>query len=414
MTLATVTAAADFNVDAVRREFPILDQQVRGRRLAYLDNAATTQKPTVVLDALNRYYRQDNANVHRGLHTLAERATEQYEAARDRLAAFVNARDRAEVVWTRGTTEAINLVAQCFAQSELGPGDAVLISELEHHSNIVPWQLACERSGATLRWIPLLDDGTLDLSNLDALLEGVKIVSVAACSNALGTMHPVRRIADAAHAAGAVLLVDAAQATVHQRMDVQAWDADFVAMSGHKAYGPTGIGALIGRLEWLDRLPPWHGGGEMIETVTLEGSTWNEVPYKFEAGTPNIAGAIGMAAALDWFADLDHSALLAHEQALLAAAVDGLSDIGNLRLIGTAADKAPIVSFVIDGVHPQDLATLIDQSGVAVRTGHHCAMPTMARFGIPGTVRASMACYNSLEDIRQLVSATEIAAEILR
>lgn len=414
MTLATVTAAADFNVDAVRREFPILDQQVRGRRLAYLDNAATTQKPTVVLDALNRYYRQDNANVHRGLHTLAERATEQYEAARDRLAAFVNARDRAEVVWTRGTTEAINLVAQCFAQSELAPGDAVLISELEHHSNIVPWQLACERSGATLRWIPLLDDGTLDLSNLDALLEGVKIVSVAACSNALGTMHPVRRIADAAHAAGAVLLVDAAQATVHQRMDVQAWDADFVAMSGHKAYGPTGIGALIGRLEWLDRLPPWHGGGEMIETVTLEGSTWNEVPYKFEAGTPNIAGAIGMAAALDWFADLDHSALLAHEQALLAAAVDGLSDIGNLRLIGTAADKAPIVSFVIDGVHPQDLATLIDQSGVAVRTGHHCAMPTMARFGIPGTVRASMACYNSLEDIRQLVSATEIAAEILR
>ncbi|WP_348675122.1 aminotransferase class V-fold PLP-dependent enzyme, partial [uncultured Abyssibacter sp.] len=339
---------------------------------------------------------------------------EQYEAARDRLAAFVNARDRAEVVWTRGTTEAINLVAQCFAQSELAPGDAVLISELEHHSNIVPWQLACERSGATLRWIPLLDDGTLDLSNLDALLEGVKIVSVAACSNALGTMHPVRRIADAAHAAGAVLLVDAAQATVHQRMDVQAWDADFVAMSGHKAYGPTGIGALIGRLEWLDRLPPWHGGGEMIETVTLEGSTWNEVPYKFEAGTPNIAGAIGMAAALDWFADLDHSALLAHEQALLAAAVDGLSDIGNLRLIGTAADKAPIVSFVIDGVHPQDLATLIDQSGVAVRTGHHCAMPTMARFGIPGTVRASMACYNSLEDIRQLVSATEIAAEILR
>jgi len=414
MTLATVTAAADFNVDAVRREFPILDQQVRGRRLAYLDNAATTQKPTVVLDALNRYYRQDNANVHRGLHTLAERATEQYEAARDRLAAFVNARDRAEVVWTRGTTEAINLVAQCFTQSELGPGDAVLISELEHHSNIVPWQLACERSGATLRWIPLLDDGTLDLSNLDALLEGVKIVSVAACSNALGTMHPVRRIADAAHAAGAVLLVDAAQATVHQRMDVQAWDADFVAMSGHKAYGPTGIGALIGRLEWLDRLPPWHGGGEMIETVTLEGSTWNEVPYKFEAGTPNIAGAIGLAAALDWFAELDHDALLAHERTLLGAAVDGLSDIENLRLIGTAADKAPIVSFVIDGVHPQDLATLIDQSGVAVRTGHHCAMPTMARFGIPGTVRASMACYNSLEDIRQLVSATEIAAEILR
>lgn len=412
--MMSATAQPGFNVEQIRRDFPVLDQQVRGRRLAYLDNAATTQKPLAVLSALDHYYRHDNANVHRGLHTLAERATERYEAARDRLATFVNARDRREVVWTRGTTEAINLVAQCFAQTELQPGDAVLISELEHHSNIVPWQLACARSGATLRWLPLAEDGTLDLSDLDQLLDGVKLVAVAACSNALGTMHPVRQLVDAAHAVGAAILIDAAQATVHQRMDVQAWDADFVALSGHKAYGPTGIGALIGRAEWLDRLAPWHGGGEMIETVTLAGSTWNELPYKFEAGTPNIAGAIGLAAAIDWFDSLDHSALLTHEQQLLAQATDGLQHISGLQLIGTAAHKAPIVSFVIDGVHPQDLATLIDQSGVAVRTGHHCAMPTMARFGIPGTVRASMACYNSSEDIQQLIAATETAAEILR
>lgn len=411
---AVAANGSGLDVEQIRRDFPVLDQQVRGRRLAYLDNAATTQKPLAVLEAVDHYYRHDNANVHRGLHTLAERATERYESARDRLARFVNARDRREVVWTRGTTEAINLVAQCFAQTELGPGDAVLISELEHHSNIVPWQLACQRSGATLRWIPLAEDGTLDLSDLDALLEGVKLMSVAACSNALGTIHPVRQLVDAAHAAGAAVLIDAAQATVHQRMDVQAWNADFVALSGHKAYGPTGIGALIGTTEWLDRLAPWHGGGEMIETVTLEASTWNELPYKFEAGTPNIAGAIGLAAAIEWFDALDHAALLTHEQALLRAATEGLQQIQRLRLIGTAADKAPIVSFVIDGVHPQDLATLIDQSGVAVRTGHHCAMPTMAKFGIPGTVRASMACYNSLEDIQQLIAATEIAAEILR
>lgn len=411
---AVAANGSGLDVEQIRRDFPVLDQQVRGRRLAYLDNAATTQKPLAVLEAVDHYYRHDNANVHRGLHTLAERATERYESARDRLASFVNARDRREVIWTRGTTEAINLVAQCFAQTELGPGDAVLISELEHHSNIVPWQLACQRSGATLRWIPLAEDGTLDLSDLDALLEGVKLMSVAACSNALGTIHPVRQLVDAAHAAGAAVLIDAAQATVHQRMDVQAWNADFVAISGHKAYGPTGIGALIGTTEWLDRLAPWHGGGEMIETVTLEASTWNELPYKFEAGTPNIAGAIGLAAAIEWFDALDHAALLTHEQALLRAATEGLQQIQGLRLIGTAADKAPIVSFVIDGVHPQDLATLIDQSGVAVRTGHHCAMPTMAKFGIPGTVRASMACYNSLEDIQQLIAATEIAAEILR
>lgn len=411
---AVAANRSGLDVEQIRRDFPVLDQQVRGRRLAYLDNAATTQKPLAVLEAVDHYYRHDNANVHRGLHTLAERATERYESARDRLASFVNARDRREVIWTRGTTEAINLVAQCFAQTELGPGDAVLISELEHHSNIVPWQLACQRSGATLRWIPLAEDGTLDLSDLDALLEGVKLMSVAACSNALGTIHPVRQLVDAAHAAGAAVLIDAAQATVHQRMDVQAWNADFVAISGHKAYGPTGIGALIGTTEWLDRLAPWHGGGEMIETVTLEASTWNELPYKFEAGTPNIAGAIGLAAAIEWFDALDHAALLTHEQALLRAATEGLQQIQGLRLIGTAADKAPIVSFVIDGVHPQDLATLIDQSGVAVRTGHHCAMPTMAKFGIPGTVRASMACYNSLEDIQQLIAATEIAAEILR
>ena len=261
---AVAANRSGLDVEQIRRDFPVLDQQVRGRRLAYLDNAATTQKPLAVLEAVDHYYRHDNANVHRGLHTLAERATERYESARDRLARFVNARDRREVVWTRGTTEAINLVAQCFAQTELGPGDAVLISELEHHSNIVPWQLACQRSGATLRWIPLAEDGTLDLSDLDALLEGVKLMSVAACSNALGTIHPVRQLVDAAHAAGAAVLIDAAQATVHQRMDVQAWNADFVALSGHKAYGPTGIGALIGTTEWLDRLAPWHGGGAVI------------------------------------------------------------------------------------------------------------------------------------------------------
>lgn len=404
-----VDTPAPFDVEAVRAQFPALHQQARGQRLAYLDNAATTQKPQTVIDALRHYYSHDNSNVHRGAHALAERATEGYESARDAVAALMNAPSRDEVVFTKGTTDGINLVANGLAQTVLGPGKAVLVSELEHHSNLVPWQLACERSGAELRWLNLQADGSLDLSDLDAKLDGAALVAIGHYSNALGTVHPVQRIIQAARAAGARVLLDGAQAVAHEPVDVQALGADYYALSGHKLFGPTGIGALIGTAEALAALPPYQGGGEMIETVAMTGSTWNAVPYKFEAGTPNIAGAIGLGAACRWLMAQDRPGMTRHEASLLRAATDAVDSIDGLRIVGTAPDKTAIVSFVADWAHPQDIGSILDQAGVAVRTGHHCCMPAMARLGVPGTVRASMSIYNTLGDIAQLSDALRTA-----
>lgn len=406
---AVIQQQAGFDVEAVRAQFPALHQQARGQRLAYLDNAATTQKPQAVIDALAHYYSHDNSNVHRGAHALAERATAGYESARDAIAGLLNAPSREQMVFTKGTTDGINLVAAGLAQTVLKPGKAVLVSELEHHSNLVPWQLACQRSGAELRWLDLLPDGSLDLSKLKDKLRDVAIVALGHYSNSLGSIHPVAQIIDAAHAAGALVLLDGAQAMAHQPVDVQALDVDFYAFSGHKMFGPTGIGALYGKAEVLDALPPYQGGGEMIETVEMAASTWNAVPYKFEAGTPNIAGAIGLGAACAWLQRLDRVAAEAHEAELLDAATAAVTAVPGTQLVGTAAAKTSVVSFVADWAHPQDIGAIMDQAGVAVRTGHHCCMPAMAKLGVPGTVRASMSVYNTSDDIAQLGDALKTA-----
>jgi cysteine desulfurase (EC 2.8.1.7) len=401
------------DVAALRRQFPILAQPNRGKRLAYLDNAATTQKPEAVLQALDGYYRRDNANVHRGLYEIAERATAGYEAARDRIGAFLGA-PREEIVFTRGTTEAINLVARCFLQPRLSAGDEILITHMEHHSNIVPWQLVAEASGAKVVAAPVHDDGSLDLEGWHARLNArTRMVAFAHVSNTLGTVNPVAELVAAAHARGIPVLVDGAQAVAHLPVDVKALGADFYAFSAHKLYGPTGFGALYARREHLEAMPPWHGGGDMIETVRIEGSTWNEVPYKFEAGTPHIAGAIGTAAAIDWLEDLGLAAVCAHEHRLLERATAALNDIPGLRLVGTAPGKSAILSFVMDGAHPQDLGSILDMEGVAVRTGHHCTMPLMERYGLPATVRASIAAYNDDDDIDQLAHALRTAHRLL-
>ncbi len=389
------------NVEAVRAQFPILREVVRGKRLAYLDNAATTQKPEAVLQALDAYYRHANANVHRAAHELAERATGLYEGARDRIAQFLNA-TREEIVFTRGTTEAINLVARSYLQPRLQSGDQVLVTGMEHHSNIVPWQLA----GAQTFGAPVLDDGSLDLDAWRALLTpAVKLVAVVHVSNTLGTVNPVAEMIREAHARGIPVLVDGAQAVAHLAIDVKALDADFYCFSAHKLYGPTGFGVLYAKRAHLEAMPPWHGGGDMIRTVAFEGSTWNEVPYKFEAGTPDMSGAIGTAAAIDWLSAVGFEQIQAHEHALLDYATPQLQAIPGLRLIGTAAGKSGILSFVMDGPHPQDIGSVLDMEGVAVRTGHHCTMPLMARFQLPATARASIAIYNNREDIDQLVAA---------
>lgn len=397
------------DVAELRAQFPALQQQARGQRLSYLDNAATTQKPQAVIDALSHYYSHDNSNVHRGAHALAERATERYESARDAVAALINAPSRDQIVFNKGTTDGINLVAAGLAQTVLAAGKAVLVSELEHHSNLVPWQLACQRSGAELRWLDLLPDGSLDLSELEAKLRDVAVVALGHYSNSLGTIHPVERIIEAAHAAGALVVLDGAQAMAHQCVDVQALDVDFYAFSGHKMFAPTGIGVLYGKAEALDALPPYQGGGEMIETVEMAASTWNAVPYKFEAGTPNIAGAIGLGAACAWLQAHDRKALAAHEAELLAAASDAVARLPGTRMLGTTTDKTSVVSFVADWAHPQDIGAILDQAGVAVRTGHHCCMPAMAKLGVPGTVRASMSVYNNTDDIDQLADALNTA-----
>lgn len=400
-----------FDPSAIRAEFPILGQSVNGRPLVYLDNAATTQKPLAVLDASRRYYEEINANIHRGAHYLARAATIAHEEARETVARHVHAEDSAEVIFTAGTTDAINLVASILS---LSPGDEVIVSALEHHSNIVPWQMLCERGGGKLRVIPCFDDGTLDQEAYRALLsERTKVVAFNWISNAFGTVNPVREMTAAAKAVGALVLIDAAQAAPHLAIDVQALGADFLAFSGHKVYAPTGVGVLWGRRSVLDALPPWRGGGEMIKEVTFEKTTYNELPFKYEAGTPNIEGAISLAAALDFVRGIGLEAIGAHEKALIRAAAEGLSTLPGVRFYGPA-DRAGALSFALEGIHHYDLGTLIDQMGVAVRTGHHCCQPLMARFGITGTTRASFALYNTMEEVEVLVESVRRAAGMLR
>ena len=397
---------AGFDVEKIRADFPILRRQVRGRPLTYLDNAATTQKPQAVLDALIGYYTTSNANVHRGVHLLSEIATEAHEAAREKVRAFLNAASTREIVFTRNSTEGINLVAHAFGRWRVGEQDEVVISAMEHHSNIVPWQLLCEERGARLRVAPIDDSGALILEQLEALLTPrTKLLSVTHMSNALGTINPIATIVKMAHARGVPVLVDGSQAAYHMPVDVRALDCDFYVATGHKLYGPTGIGVLYGRESLLDEMPPFLGGGDMIRSVTFEKSTWNELPYKFEAGTPDIAGAIGLGAALDYISAVGLEQIAAHEHALLEYGTAALLDVPGLRLIGTAPHKASILSFVLEGVHPHDIGTIVDREGVAIRTGHHCAQPVMERFCVPATARASLAMYNTRHDIDVLAGA---------
>jgi cysteine desulfurase/selenocysteine lyase len=393
-----------FDLQRIRADFPILAEKGRGKRLAYLDNAATTQKPVQVLEALDGYYRHQNANVHRAVHELAERATTAYENARDRIARYLNAA-REEVVFTRGTTEAINLVARSFLEPKLKPGDEILLTTMEHHSNIVPWQLAAQRSGAKIVAAPINDAGELLVDEWRQRLTGrTRMAAFGHVSNALGTLNPVAELSREARARGVPVLVDGAQAIAHLPVDVKALDVDFYACSSHKAYGPTGFGTLYAKREHLEAMPPWHGGGDMIRTVAFEESTWNDVPYKFEAGTPDIAGAIGFAAALDYIESIGLEAIGAHEHTLLNYAAARLNEVPGLTPIGTAKNKGGILSFTMDCAHPQDIGTVLDQEGVAIRTGHHCAMPLMQRYGVSATARASLAVYNGQDDIDQLVN----------
>lgn len=396
------------NLDTIRSQFPILQERVRGKRLAYLDNGATTQKPDVVLQAMDRYYRTSNANVHRAVHELAERATLQYEGARDRIAQWFNV-TREETIFTRGTTEAINLVARSYLEPLLQPDDEVLVTGMEHHSNIVPWQLA----GAKTVAAPVNDTGELIFEEwLKRLTPRTRLVAVVHVSNSLGTVNPVADMIREAHARGIPVLVDGAQAVAHRAVDVTALGADFYVCSAHKVYGPTGFGVLVARRALLETMRPWQGGGDMIRTVAFEGSTWNDLPYKFEAGTPDMAGAIGFATALDWLGRIGMDQVQAHEQQLLEYATPRLQAVPGLKLIGTAQDKGGILSFVMDNAHPHDIGSVLDQEGVAIRTGHHCTMPLMQRFNVPATARASLGIYNGIDDIDQLVNALQKAHRI--
>lgn len=403
-----------FDLNAIRADFPILQQQVKGKPLVYLDNAATSQKPQAVIDALSRYYSTVNSNVHRGAHTLADLATREFEGARETVQRFLNAQHSHEIIWTKGTTESINLVAHSYARAFLRAGDEILISAMEHHSNIVPWQLVAQQTCAKLKVIPVTENAELDLDAFDKLLtDKTRIVSLVHVSNALGTINPVKDVIDKAHAKGAVVMLDGAQSTPHWPVDVQALDCDFYAFSGHKVFGPTGTGVLYGKARYLQAMQPYQAGGEMIEKVTFEKTTFNELPYKFEAGTPNIAGAIGLAAAIDYLNQFDRKQLAQHEHNLLQACLDRAADMKDIQLIGRAKNKAGVFSFLLKGAHPHDVGTLLDQQGVAVRTGHHCAMPIMDQFGIPGTVRASFAFYNTLEEVDRFFAALEKAKTFL-
>jgi cysteine desulfurase/selenocysteine lyase len=402
----TTTARPALDVARLRADFPILATTVRGRPLVYLDNAATSQKPRGVIDTIRRYYTSQNANVHRGVYTLSEQATAAYEAVREKARAFLNARAVQEIIFVRGTTEAVNLVASSWGRANLRKGVDVLVSAMEHHSNIVPWQLVCDATGATLRVIPMNDRGELELDAYERLLEGpVKLVAVAHISNSLGTINPVSEIARLAHARGALVLVDGAQGAPHVPIDVQELGADFYTVSGHKMYGPTGIGVLYGREQLLDAMPPYQGGGDMIKSVSFAHTTFADPPARFEAGTPHIEGGIGLGAAIDFLNGLDREAVGHHEHDLLEYATARLSEMSGVRLVGTATRKAAVLSFVVDGVHAHDVGTIVDQEGVAIRTGHHCAQPVMDFFGVAATARASFACYNTRDEVDTLVAA---------
>jgi cysteine desulfurase/selenocysteine lyase len=395
-----------FDVDAVRRDFPILGRTVHGKRLVYLDNGATSQKPQAVIDAVTRYYEEENSNIHRGVHYLSEQATAAYEAARAKVQRFINAAHAEEIIFVRGTTEAINLAAQSYGRSALKAGDQVIISAMEHHSNIVPWQMLCEQTGARLRVVPINHDGDLVLDEYRRMLtDRTKLVSVTHISNALGTIVPVKEIVTAAHERGIPVMLDGAQAVPHLKVDVQDLGCDFYAFSGHKMFAPTGIGVLYGRRELLESMPPYQGGGDMISLVTFEKTHYNVLPYKFEAGTPHIAGGIGLGAAVDYLEALPWEQVMAHEEDLLSYASEELDHISGLKIIGTAQRKAGVVSFVFSQIHAHDVGTILDQEGVAVRAGHHCAMPVMQRFGVPATTRASFALYNTREEIDALTGA---------
>ena len=413
--LKTPTAAALPDIDALRAQFPILHQQINGKPLVYLDNAASAQRPNCVIDAISKYYRTDHANVHRGVHTLSDRATQIFEQAREIAARFINASSSREIIWTRGTTEAINLVAQSYARPKLAVDDEILITWMEHHANIVPWQMVAEQTGARLRVVPISDAGELDMAAFEDMIgERTRLVAVGHVSNSLGTINPIADIVRIAHAHEVPVLLDGAQATPHLEVDVQALGCDFYAFSGHKVFGPTGIGVLWAREALLEAMPPWHGGGEMIRTVSFEGSTWNDLPFKFEAGTPHIAGAVGLGVALEWFMSQDRAALARHEAQLLAECTACIESIPGLRIVGTAADKVSVVAFVADDIHAHDLGTILDHEGVAIRTGHHCTMPLMERFNVPATARASMAFYNTSADIESLRTALERAIKMFR
>ncbi len=412
-TEAAAEQAPAFDPERIRADFPILNQTVRGKPLAYLDNAATTHKPRSVIETLTHYYTFDNSNIHRGVHALSERATAAYESARETVRRFINAASHKEIVFTRGSTESINLVASSFARPRLKPGDEILITGMEHHSNIVPWQLVCQQTGAVLRVVPITDAGEIVFEEYEALLsERTRLVGVAHISNALGTVNPVARMIEAAHARDIPVLVDGAQAVAHTHVDVRALGADFYVFSAHKMFGPTGTGVLYGRESLLDAMPPYQGGGDMIRTVRFEGSTWNDLPAKFEAGTPNIAGGIGLGAAAEYIERIGLSGIAAHEHTLLAYATEALQDIPGLRIIGQAREKAGVISFVFEDVHPHDVGTIVDGEGVAIRAGHHCAMPVMERYGIPATVRASLAVYNTRTDVDALVRALQAVNEV--
>jgi cysteine desulfurase/selenocysteine lyase len=406
--------AEKLNIDQIRADFPVLHQQVNKAPLIYFDNAATTQKPKAVIDALSAYYEQDNANIHRGIHTLAERATTAYELTRKKLSSFLNSPSTDQIIFTSGTTAGINLVAQTFGRANVGKGDQIIVSNLEHHSNIVPWQMIAAEKGAEIKVIPVSDAGVLDIEAYKALLNPkVKLVAVNQVSNAIGTINPIEEIISLAHKVGAKVLIDGAQSVAHLAVDVQALDMDFFVFSAHKLFGPTGVGVLYGKRELLESMPPYQGGGEMIKEVSFAGTTYNELPYKFEAGTPNIADVIAFGAALDYVQAIPADALAAQEEALLAYATEKLQAIPGLRIVGTAPEKIAVISFVIDGVHPQDIGVLLDKFGIAIRTGHHCAQPLMQRYELVGTCRASFSFYNTFEEIDRFVLCLEKTLQML-
>ncbi len=412
---ATATIESVYDVAAIRNHFPVLNREVKGKPLVYFDNAATTQKPQVVIDALIEYYSGFNANIHRGIHSLAEEATAAYEASRDAAQQFINAESREQIIFTKGTTEGINLVAQTWGRQNIKEGDEILISTMEHHSNMVPWYMLCQEKGAVLKVIPVTDEGELELEYLDNLLTNkTKLVAIVHVSNALGTINPVKEIIKKAHAVGAVVLVDGAQSSVHLDIDVQELDADFFAFSSHKVYGPTGVGVLYGKKHLLESMPPYQGGGEMIKEVCYTNITYNDLPYKFEAGTPNIADVVAFKAALEFTRGIGKERIRQHENELLSYATKQLEEIDGLRIIGRAKDKISVISFIVEGVHPQDLGILLDNRGVAVRTGHHCAQPLMDCYCIPGTTRASFAMYNTKEEVDELISGLQKAIKMLR